>query len=109
MAKVGVTTGNLKLRSGPGMEFNPPLDYLKPDTKLDILGEEGKWLHVKVQGGKEGYVGSKYVKIIEDKPTLSEIVAATKAAAAKVAKPEAVPDVKPAGMPEEVWQQLKKK
>ncbi len=84
MPKTGVTTGNLKLRSGPGMEFEPPLDYLEPDTSLEILDEQGAWLHVRVKG-KEGYVGSKYVKISGD-----------------------VPDVKPDGMPDEVWQRMKK-
>ncbi len=63
MARMGVTTGNLKLRSGPGMQYEPPLDYLIPNTEMEILEEVGAdWLHVKV-GGKEGYVGRKYVDI----------------------------------------------
>jgi hypothetical protein len=63
MARTGKTTGNLKLRSAPSMEAEPPIGYLEPDTELVILGEEGEhWLHVRVQG-KEGYVGRKYVAI----------------------------------------------
>lgn len=63
MTRTGKTTGNLKLRSGPGMQFEPPIGFLEPDTELEILGEEGEdWLHVRVQG-KEGYVGRKYVAI----------------------------------------------
>ncbi len=62
MAQTGKTTGNLKLRSGPGLEFEPPLAFLTPDTALEVLGEQGDWLHVRV-GGQEGYVGKKYVQV----------------------------------------------
>ncbi len=64
MAKTGVVNGNVKLRSGAGMEFEPPLAFLEPKTTLEILDEKGDWLHVKVQG-KEGYVGRKYVTVTE--------------------------------------------
>jgi hypothetical protein len=64
MAKQGKTTGNLKMRSGPGMQFDPPIAYLVPDTPLEILGEEGDWWKVRAQG-KEGYVGKKYVAVTE--------------------------------------------
>ena len=62
MAKTGKTTGNLKMRSGPGMEFEPPIAFLVPDTELEILGEQGDWWQVR-HGGKEGYVGKKYVAV----------------------------------------------
>jgi hypothetical protein len=93
MAKTGVMTGNLKLRSGLGMEFEPPLDYLVPGTSLEILDEQGAWLHVRVKG-KEGYVGSKYVEISPDQGTDST---------------GGIPDVKPAGMPEDIWEKMKNK
>jgi hypothetical protein len=64
MAKMGKTTGNLKMRSGPGMEFEPPIAFLVPDTELEILGEQGDWWKVR-HGGKEGYVGKKYVAVTE--------------------------------------------
>lgn len=62
MSKLGKTTGNLKMRSGPGMEYEPPIAYLVPDTELEILEELGDWLKVKA-AGQEGYVGQKYVAI----------------------------------------------
>lgn len=39
MSQQGKTTGNLKLRAGPGMQYEPPLAFLVPDTALEILGE----------------------------------------------------------------------
>ena len=62
MSKTGKTTGNLKMRSGPGMQFEPPIAYLVPGTALEIIDEQGDWLHVRA-AGKEGYVGRKYVEI----------------------------------------------
>ena len=64
MAKTGKTTGNLKMRSGPGMEFEPPVAFLVPDTELEILGEQGDWWKVR-HAGKEGYVGKHYVAVTE--------------------------------------------
>ena len=64
MAKQGKTTGNLKMRSGPGTQFEPPIAFLVPDTDLEILGEEGDWWKVRA-AGKEGYVGKKYVAVSE--------------------------------------------
>jgi hypothetical protein len=64
MAKHGKTTGNLKMRSGPGMQFEPPIAYLVPNTDMEILGEEGDWWKVRA-AGKEGYVGKKYVAVTE--------------------------------------------
>jgi len=62
MNRKGMTTGNLKLRAGPGMDKDV-LAYLEANTQLDILDDTGEWLHVRV-GGKEGYVGSKYVSVV---------------------------------------------
>jgi hypothetical protein len=92
MAKQGKTTGNLKVRSGPGMEFEPPIAYLEPGTALEILGEEGDWLKVRVQG-KEGYVGRKYVEFAPEAPT-----PAAEKPAGGIGKREAPPAAaKPAG------------
>lgn len=71
MAKIGKTTGNLKMRSGPGMQYEPPIAYLVPDTQLEILEDLGDWLHVKADG-KEGYVGQKYVAILPDPEPVKE-------------------------------------
>ena len=67
MSKKGITTGNLKMRSGAGMQFEPPIAYLEPNTELEVLGEEGEWLHVRYKD-KEGYVGHKYVNVVEAPP-----------------------------------------
>jgi SH3-like domain-containing protein len=72
---VGKTTANLKLRSGPGMNFEPPIDYLEPDTLLEIVGEEGDWLKVRVPAKdfKEGYVGKQYVEIQQGDETPKKV------------------------------------
>ncbi len=64
MAKKGTTTGNVKMRSGPGMQFEPPIAFLEPNTEVEVLSEEGEWLHVRFKD-KEGYIGHKYVKVEE--------------------------------------------
>jgi uncharacterized protein YraI len=63
MSTKGKTTGNLKMRSGPGMEYEPPIAYLEPNTELEILEDLGDWLQV-TAAGKKGYVGKKYVAIL---------------------------------------------
>ncbi|MCC7358842.1 MAG: SH3 domain-containing protein [Anaerolineales bacterium] len=87
MAQTGKTTGNLKLRSGPGMEFEPPLAFLEPGTELEVLGAQGDWLHVKV-AGKEGYVGKKYVEVFDSAPAAPAPAPAAPAPAATHVPPE---------------------
>lgn len=82
MSKLGKTTGNLKMRSGPGMEYEPPIAYLTPDTELEILEELGDWLKVKA-AGKEGYVGHKYVAITGESAPAAPAPAAAPAAEAQ--------------------------
>ncbi len=79
MANQGKTTGNLKMRTGPGMQFDPPIAYLVPDTALEILGEEGDWWQVRA-AGKEGYVGKKYVAVTEAPPAADPPPAAAEGA-----------------------------
>jgi len=65
MSKPGLTTGNVKLRTGPGTEFEPPIAFVETNTTLEILEEQEHWLKVRVKVKdveKEGYVTSKYVK-----------------------------------------------
>src|SRR5215510_268696 len=83
MAKTGKTTGNLKMRSGPGMEFEPPIAFLVPDTELEILGEQGDWWKVR-HGGKEGYVGKKYVAVSETETPAKEVTKDTGISAASI-------------------------
>ena len=99
MTKTGVVNGNVKLRTGPGTEFEPPLAFLEPKTTLEILDEKGDWLHVKVQG-KEGYVGRKYVTITDTGATLAGSQAG--AADEKTGQKKG-PGGTPAGSSEEVW------
>jgi SH3-like domain-containing protein len=63
----GVTTGNVKMRSGPGMEFEPPIAYLEPNTEVEVLGEEKGWWKVHHKN-KDGYIGHKWLKVEEAKP-----------------------------------------
>ena len=67
MSKKGTTTANVKMRSGPGMQFEPPIAFLEPNTEVEVLGQEGEWLHVSFKG-KEGYIGQAYVKVDEAAP-----------------------------------------
>ncbi len=46
------------------MQFEPPVAFLEPNTEVEVLAEEGEWLHVRFKG-KEGYIGHNYVKVEE--------------------------------------------
>jgi hypothetical protein len=95
MAKTGTTTGNLKMRSGPGMQYEPPVAFLEPNTLLEILGEEGDWLKVRA-AGKEGYVGRKYVSVAAE---TSEPAKGAAAPAGGIEKRAAPPAGKPGAAP----------
>jgi hypothetical protein len=99
MTKQGKTTGNLKMRSGPGMEFEPPIAFLVPDTELEILGEQGEWWHVRA-AGKEGFVGKHYVAVSESLGA-EVAAAATAASASAVAAKEAPANAAPAPVAKE--------
>lgn len=96
MAQTGKTTGNLKLRSGPGMQFEPPLAFLEPNTALEVLGDDGDWLHVRV-GGQEGYVGKKYVEVSGSAAAEKAAPAPEAPAAGGMTKRAAPPAAKSAG------------
>lgn len=100
MAQTGKTTGNLKLRSGPGLQFEPPVAYLEPDTALEVLGEDGDWLHVRA-GGQEGYVGKKFVALSgsagDGSAGKDQAAPAAPAAGSDIAKRSAPPAQKSAG------------
>ncbi|TYO99323.1 SH3 domain protein [Geothermobacter ehrlichii] len=61
-AETGYVTDQLvlTLRSAPTAEYEI-LDHLKTDTRVEILGEEGKFLRVRTTDGKEGYVLRQYI------------------------------------------------
>lgn len=43
------------IRSGAGMNY-PVIGWAMKGDKLEVLGESGKWTHVQLKNGKEGYV-----------------------------------------------------
>jgi len=61
-AETGYVTDQLvlTLRSAPAAEFEP-LGHLKTDTRVEILGEDGRFLRVRTSDGKEGYVLRQYI------------------------------------------------
>jgi hypothetical protein len=57
----GVTTANVRLRSGPGTE-HAPITTLPVRTALEVLAQEGDWLQVKVNG-RDGFVHRSFVQL----------------------------------------------
>ena len=53
MPATGATRTRVNLRSGPGTT-RAIRRTLDPHTTLDLLDEQGDWLHVKVAGTKAG-------------------------------------------------------
>jgi hypothetical protein len=95
---MGTTTSAVKLRAGPGTNFNV-LAFLLPKTQIEVLGQEGDWLKVKA-GGKEGYVSRNFVLL--DGQGVTEGFLANKMEAAQPsapAQPAAPPPAAPAGSP----------
>jgi hypothetical protein len=65
MRRTGITIAAVNLRKGPGTE-HAVITALKPKTPVDIIEQEGYWLHVSV-GQQEGYVHTKFVQADEEK------------------------------------------
>lgn len=58
---LAVNTETLKLREGPGNEYEV-IENLKRFDILMVIATDGEWLQVKViQSGNFGYVNMKYV------------------------------------------------
>ncbi|QLC64857.1 SH3 domain-containing protein [Flavobacterium sp. LPB0248] len=58
---LAVNVENLKLREGPGNEYNV-IENLKKYVILMVIAIDGEWLQVKgIQSGNFGYVNAKYV------------------------------------------------
>lgn len=62
--KVVVTDTPLRLREGPTTNFNV-ITTLENDTEVTILGENGGWYKVKVNG-REGWVSGDYIVLEKD-------------------------------------------
>jgi uncharacterized protein YraI len=58
------TTGYVNFREGPGTEHRI-ISTLIPNTPVEIIGESGDWLKVKVDG-REGFVHRNYVSLTGD-------------------------------------------
>jgi hypothetical protein len=52
----------LSFRSGPGGQPYAELDRLRPDTHLTVLRSQGKWLYVRLDDGRQGWVFGRYVQ-----------------------------------------------
>ncbi len=59
----GATTANVRMRSGPGIEFQTTA-FLTPKTAVEVLGTQGDWLKVKANA-REGFVHRSFV-MLED-------------------------------------------
>ena len=61
---LGVTTGNVNCRSGPGTSYS---SYGTLAKNLEVLFYELKdgWYKIKLSDGKIGYVSSKYIKVTQ--------------------------------------------
>jgi len=61
-AEVGYVSDQLvvTLRDGTGSEYQT-LESMRTDTKVEILGEDGRFLHVRSEKGNEGFVLRQYI------------------------------------------------
>ena len=60
----------ITLRTGPGSD-NKIIKMLHSDEPLEVVGEQGNWLSVKLNDGTEGWVLKRF--ITEDLPKTREI------------------------------------
>ena len=58
---VSVTASAVNIRSGPGMK-NKVITTVKEGDELELLGESGSWLNVKLSNGMEGWIYKKLVR-----------------------------------------------
>ncbi|RMG89809.1 MAG: DUF3380 domain-containing protein [Chloroflexi bacterium] len=63
--RTGKTKTRLNMRTGPGTT-NSIIRILPANTEFSVLGEQGKWLHIQVDG-MEGFVHSDFV-VLSDPP-----------------------------------------
>lgn len=58
---VSVTASAVNIRSGPGMK-NKVITTVSEGDELELLGESGSWLNVKLSNGMEGWIYKKLVR-----------------------------------------------
>lgn len=60
--KVVDVSTNLNVRKGPGTNY-AVIAYIRNNTEVEILGEQGSWYKIKLHDGKEGYAAKQYISI----------------------------------------------
>lgn len=60
-----VDSNSLNVREGPGTNYNV-VTTAKYNEMLTVLDVENGWVHIRNDGGQEGYVSENYVEIVEN-------------------------------------------
>lgn len=58
-------TSSLNVREGPGTDYRV-VTTAKYNEMLTVLDVENGWVHIRNDGGQEGYVSENYVEIVEN-------------------------------------------
>lgn len=58
---VSVTASAVNIRSGPGMK-NKVITTVKEGDEMELLGQSGFWLNVKLSNGMKGWIHKKLVR-----------------------------------------------
>jgi len=67
----GVTTGSVRLRSGPGTSYSS-VTTMSRGTEVTIYGLTDGWYSVKLANGAAGYASSKYITVTESYGSMEE-------------------------------------
>ena len=69
-AVVSTSNGRLRVRSGPGADYDI-VAYLNDGDTVTVLSVEGDWAKIRTADGQEGYTSAEYL-IIEEAPAAEE-------------------------------------
>jgi hypothetical protein len=83
---VGAISDNANVRSGAGLEFDPPIGQIDPGTTFTVLGKQNEWYMIDYPGSPNGVAWVHYsvVNLYGDETLIQEIA------------PENVPTIDPA-------------
>ena len=56
-----ITTDDLNMRSGPGIEFDPPLRVLPLNTEGLLIDQQGEWVQLLLADGSTGWCHEEYL------------------------------------------------
>lgn len=62
-----IVSNSLNIREGPGTSYKV-VTTANYNEVLTVLGGENGWVHVRNNGGQEGYVSETYIEIVENQP-----------------------------------------